>query len=349
MIRQWLGETVYTILRQKTIKKAILEAKNNGQDFDFETVIEAGEGQLKKWIQQPLSALAFNFDIPHSLKTHLYDLSFPSPITYAAFQGDINQLDMWLRLGIGGGAFKTVLKHKRKGNERPRITSLLLNNEEHLINAYGLPGPGVKDFCAFIQATQLWQYSRPLGISIGGHDPEEYCDVFTSINEVMTEINAPFYYEINISCPNTDEGQNILKEPRLLEKILQTIRSYSDTVCMIKLSPDQSDKDLQIFAEIVTSFEKMGLTLGNTQYKTSPHIKKGGGGLSGPLLFSRTLEMVKLLREFHLPIIATGGIDSSKKVMTCLQNGARCVGLATALVKNPYIIPKINKELKKCL
>jgi dihydroorotate dehydrogenase len=70
-----------------------------------------------------------------------------------------------------------------------------------------------------------------------------------------------------------------------------------------------------------------------------------GGGFSGPALFDRTLEMVKLFSEFDLPIMATGGISNIHHIDAAKENGASLFGMATALVLDPYCVPKINKRL----
>ena len=348
MLRTKVFSALYKTARKSAIERQKNLAEKQGRDFDFEDVILHGEKNLEKVLNLPGSGLAFDFSVPSSLRTQLYDLNFASPLTFSSFQGDLNQMEMWLRMGIGGGVFKTILMDPRPGNDRPRVTQTEIDGEDHLINAYGLPGKGVLEFRDAVRDTPLWSFGRPLGLSVGGHDPEEYFDVFSKLNETFSLVQSnPFYFEINISCPNTNDGKNMLKHPELLEDLLKKMRSQTEAVIVVKLSPDQSDADLKTFSEVVTSTERTALNLGNTQFKASEVLSRGGGGLSGPHLFKRTLEMVNLLAPFEIPIIATGGIDSSDKVLAVLNAGARCVGMATALVKDPSVIPRINSELKE--
>lgn len=348
MLRTKMFSYLYKQVRKKAIAHHLEEAKKQDVAFDFESVVLDGEKRLSRVLNLPGSGLAFDFSVPSSLRTHLYDLHFDSPLTFSSFQGDLNQIEMWLRMGIGGGVFKTILMDPRPGNDRPRIEQVHIQNQEHLLNAYGLPGKGVLSFRDTIRDTALWSFGRPLGLSVGGHDPEEYFDVFSKLHETFSLVQSyPYYYEVNISCPNTNDGKNLLKHPELLEALLTKMRTVSESVFVVKLSPDQSDADLKTFAEVVRSIERTALNLGNTQFKASSTLSRGGGGLSGPSLFDRTLEMVNLLAPFELPIIATGGIDSTEKVVAVLDAGARCVGMATALVKDPYIIPRINTALAR--
>ncbi len=287
-------------------------------------------------------------------KNQLFDLVFPSPLIFSSFQSDLNQIAMWLDLGIGGGSFKTILKEPRDGNERPRLTQLSINNVPHLLNAQGLPGKGVHIFSRILSKSKLWEFKRPFGMSLGGNTPEEYWDVFLELEKVLG--NKPFarqyYYEINISCPNTHEGKDFLSNPEKLDHLLTMMRDKTDRVIGVKLSPDQSNEDIVSFALRIQKISRTFLVIGNTQFYTKEQLGLSpstlttkGGGLSGLSLFKRTLEMADLVSPLGIPFVSVGGIQTAKQVQTCLDKGATLVGMATGLVFDPYCIPKINKKL----
>ena len=356
MFRAQFFSWFYKQKRKRLIQKRAAEARRKNQLFDLEIVIEEGEKELKKWRDSSFNNILFSFDVPHNLQRKLYDLVFPSPLTFAAFQGDLNQLALWMDMGIGGGCFKTILKEERKGNKRPRILQMPYKGEPHLINAYGLPGKGVQAFTQTVGRSALWNYKRPLGISIGGHTAEEYWDVFLEIEEGLSQksfVNR-YYYEINISCPNTDKGRDLLNNPQQLEKLLLMMRHKTNKVIGVKLSPDQSNEDLVSFALRVQKVERTFINIGNTHFKTCEQVglpagslSTSGGGFSGPALFKRTSEMMDLISPLGIPFIATGGITTADDVMVCLKKGATAVGLATALVTDPYRIVMINQALSK--
>ena len=107
-----------------------------------------------------------------------------------------------------------------------------------------------------------------------------------------------------------------------------------------------------MLAKTLESWPGIFINCGNTNPVTLPFsgvarhcISIGRGGLSGSSLFARTIEMVSLLSSFSVPIMATGGIDSFSKVKRVLKEGASLVGMASALIYDPYIIPRVNKEL----
>ena len=59
------------------------------------------------------------------------------------------------------------------------------------------------------------------------------------------------------------------------------------------------------------------------------------------------LEMVKLFVPYELPIIATGGVTSVDRCVRILDAGATLIGMATQLVADPFMIPKMNNELAR--
>lgn len=145
----------------------------------------------------------------------------------------------------------------------------------------------------------------------------------------------------------------MIKNPELVGDLLKKIRSLTPLIVGVKLSPDQSNEDLLTMAKIVKQYPNTYLTIGNTSYKKCSQvglqehdISIGGGGLSGPPLFKRTLEMITLLSDQGLPLIATGGMHSVDTAKQALAAGATLVGMASGLVMDPFCVPKINQELQ---
>ena len=113
----------------------------------------------------------------------------------------------------------------------------------------------------------------------------------------------------------------------------------------MKVSPDQTDASLAAIAEMLRSVPKTYINAGNTHFQASSRISIGGGGVSGTSLFKRTLDMTALLAPSGVPIVATGGISSVEHVNALREKGALLFGMATALVKDPYCVPRLNHRL----
>ncbi len=321
---------------------------------DYETIVHTGQALISRFKIPSLYSNYSRYLSSLNINRSLFSLQFDSPVTYAAFESHLDSLMFWLNLGCGGGCFKTIRLNKSVGNQRPRLQKLEFDGKEHLINALGLPGPGVEGLITMIKQHSILKRNNPLGFSIGGHSLDEYKSVANHlIPFVKTSVKQP-YFEINISCPNTDTGKSLHDNVLDLEKLLVHIRELTNIVTVIKVSPDASNSNICDIASLVKGFDQMTLNAGNTQLKSTSEvglraeqISIGKGGLSGPQLYGRTLEMTKLLAQFKLPIIATGGISNANQINQLLNEGATVVGVATQLVKNPFSIKRMNIELAK--
>jgi dihydroorotate dehydrogenase len=320
---------------------------------DLERAIIIGDTVNHLLMISPLRYF-FKFRIPRSIDTKLYDLSFPSPLIAASFKDDMSSLIQWQLVGLGGMTYKTVLKRPSEGNQRPRIQEIKYDSGYGLINSLGLPTKGVEYFINSFEDPKLLSFNRPIGISIGGNSIDEYLDVFNQVNSKVSQSSFDqFFYELNISCPNTDDGKCLSDDKEGLKSLLAQMRSSCSNVIVVKVSPDSSRQNMFEICETLASVDKCAINLGNTKYITAESVglnKKtfstDGGGLSGKGLFNTTLKNVELIASnFDIPIIATGGISTYENVNLVLKKGATLVGMASQLVIDPFQIPQINSKL----
>ena len=322
---------------------------------DYEQIVIFGQKILELSNVASLQVGHIQYMKKKSLQLNCFDLNYDSPLTFAAFESHLDSIYLWLNLGIGGGCLKTIKLKSSCGNKRPRMQYLAIDNDAHLINALGLPGPGVDQLISIINNSKLGTYSCPLGISIGGDGLAEYKQVLNHlIDQNITLALAQPYFEFNISCPNTKTGKNMHENLSELEKLLKYARTITDRVLVLKVSPDTPNQLLCDIASLAKAYDKVTLNAGNTTYRKCESIgleknkiSIGGGGLSGPSLYARTIEIAKCLEPFGLPIIATGGVSTCEQIIDLKNSGVAVVGMATSLVRNPFIIPKINKQLVK--
>ena len=322
---------------------------------DYENVVHAGQAIITRL---KIPSLYSNYSQNLStlnIKKNIFSLEFESPITFAAFESHLDSLMLWHNLGCGGGCLKTIKLAPESGNPRPRMQRITLEGKEHLMNALGLPGPGVKSLIHKLKSHPIRHVTCPIGVSIGGHTLSEYN---LAIQDLLPFIESQFrqpYLELNISCPNTDTGQSLHDNLSELETLIKLIRDKSSTiVIVIKVSPDATNNNLCDIASLAKQSHKVTINAGNTQFKSAEDVglckKKisiGGGGISGPFLFNRTLEMAKILKPYKLPIISTGGISTKSQIDALMDEGVTVIGMATQLVKNPFSVVKLNESLSK--
>lgn len=321
---------------------------------DLESIVDFGDRNLVK-IDKYFGSVAYQFAIPENLDVEVFDLKFKSPIIASSFKSDKNLVGIWLKLGLGGAILKTIMKEKRIGNSKPRLQQVRLMRQACLVNALGLPGEGVESFAEAIFDNPLWNHNKPIGLSIGGENLNDYIKTFNVLEKMSSKLKSSnYFFELNISCPNTDTGSTIGENIDELEMLINHIRLKNDSMVSVKISPDWSNDHLKKIGEVLNSKEKMIINAGNTQFKTIKYLgfkngslPRGGGGLSGVAIFPRTLELVNLFNDMNLKIMATGGISTIHHLNAVKDAGASLYGLATALIMDPYCIPKINYALSQ--
>ena len=317
--------------------------------LDLEPAVIFGDKNLA--LLSRITPFVFNYRIPAGIEVELYDLKFPSPLTGASFKSETDILGIWLTLGLGSVTLKTIMEGIRTGNERPRLQEVNADGNSGFLNSMGLPGPGIDAFAKTIADSKLWDYGRPLGISVGGDSGAEYVSNIQKFLHALKEKDN-YFLELNISCPNTENGQTICEDPATLNSLLSAVKKTVSNPISIKVSPDVSNETLSAIGEICATYDTLLINAGNTQYKTPDEVgvkqinfAMDGGGLSGPAIFQRTLEMVSLFAQFNIPIMATGGISTIHHVQALKEAGASLFGMATALVLDPYCIPRIHSRL----
>ena len=345
MLNLFLQEKGYKLTR------SLISYYNKINYKDYEPVIKTGQKLLSQFKIPSLYSNYSRYLDDLNIETHVFSLNFPSPITFAAFESHFDSLLFWLNLGCGGGCLKTIKCHTESGNPNPRIHQIKLCNEPHLINALGLPGKGAYGLIADIEKSKLSLVNRPLGLSIGGHSLDEYRQTVDMLLKQEIPLKQP-YFEVNISCPNTTTGKSMHDNLIEIEELITYIRKKTSRVITIKVSPDASNTNLCEIADLCSGYKDVTINAGNTTFKkaTAVGLKPdqmsiGGGGVSGPILFDRTLEMAKLLKQFKLPLISTGGISSIEQVMALKNEGVVIFGMATSIVQNPFTIVRLNKAL----
>ncbi|MEK9657497.1 MAG: hypothetical protein VW378_03890 [bacterium] len=343
---------LYKFIRLIVVYSCYFFQQCRGRLKDLELAIDCGDKITEVCRRSMLCDTVFSFDIPDTLGVCLYDLYFPSPLTFSSFKSHVDTLDIWMALGAGGGCFKTILLDSSEGNKRPRIVELTGARRGCFLNAMGLPGKGVDQFLEELPQLSIHRYRRPLGFSLWGHDVRTYQQLFDRFFIALSKVDFPYYYELNLSCPNMASGITVVHKLDHIQHLLRYIRSKTQAVVGVKVSPDFDNDYLCQLMDVLRTFDKVFINCGNTRFKTldSLHLEPdsmsvGHGGLSGALLFNRTLEMTGLLNPFGIPIMATGGISSCDHVSRLRDEGAVLFGIATALIFDPFVIPKIHQRL----
>lgn len=309
---------------------------------------------------QFLAKTIYSYQTP-KLSQQVWGHTFRNPVGLAAgFDKNGHIPEIIEALGFGYMEVGSITANSNPGNPKPR--SFRLPADEALINRMGLNNDGAKTIVKRLQNKKI---PFPLGINIAKtHDPnimgdEAILDYVISFKEAKKVAD---YITINISCPNTTEGKTF-EDPTALRELLDALELREDASIvpsLVKFSPDLNRDQLLELLEICENHRVHGYVVSNTSsnrdgLKTPPDKlrKIGNGGLSGPLLSSRSIERIRWISSSvkgQKPIIGVGGINSFETALKMLQAGADLLQIYTGLIyEGPALVKRINRGLAKYL
>ncbi len=300
---------------------------------------------------------------PHpSLARTVFGRTVRSPLGLAAgFDKNAEGIDALGALGFGFVEIGTVTGEGQPGNPRPRL--FRLPQDRAIINRMGFNNDGSAVVAERLQRRAAGRHTDVmLGVNIGKTKAVPVHDAVADYVLSATRL-APFadYLVVNVSSPNTP-GLRDLQAVDSLRPLLDAVREAADASArravplLVKIAPDLADEDVVAVASLVPELGLAGMVATNTTIsreglRSSPAqvAAVGAGGLSGPVLRERSLQVLRLLRA-DLPadavIISVGGVSTAGDVTERLAAGATLVQAYTGLVHGgPLWVSRINRAL----
>jgi dihydroorotate dehydrogenase (NAD+) catalytic subunit len=248
---------------------------------------------------------------------------------------------------LGGIVTKSLSWNPREGNKPRRI----VETASGMLNSIGLANIGVHSFIKQ-KLPYLKTLKTAIIANIAASSVKEYCDVL-SLLESEEGIAA---YEINISCPNVNEGGLTFgTDPAMTRNIVAALRQLTTKPLIIKLTPNVTH--ISEFARVVTGEGADAISAINTlvgmavDVKTrKPKLSTTTGGLSGPAIKPVALAKVyEIAQAVNIPIFAIGGIGSVEDALEFLIVGAAAVQIGTMNFIDPSISTAIVSGLGEYL
>jgi len=304
------------------------------------------------------------------LKQRLWGTTFPNPVGLAAGVDKNGRLiPFWEAVGFGFVEVGSVSAMAASGNPKPR--AFRLPKDRAIINRMGLNNEGAATLAERLKENQS-ERSRPLGINlVKTNDPGVMGNAALEDFRESFRLLAPYasYVVLNVSCPNTHEGQTF-EDPYALDDLLTMIFSEQkapglEVPVLIKLSPPIServmfDTRIEDIIAVAQAHGVHGFIASNTasdreglQTPSEELDAIGDGGLSGPPLSNRATCLVRYLyraTDGEIPIIGVGGVHDAASAYAKIRAGASLVQLYTALVyEGPSLIKRIKEGLVRRL
>jgi len=231
------------------------------------------------------------------------------------------------KAGAGAIVTKSVGLKPRRGYSNPTLIQL----DYGIINAMGLPNPGIHQFKKEIE--KLKDLPIPLIVSVYGFSPQEYAEVAEEAVEAGADA-----VELNLSCPHVGgTGTEIGSNPKLAMKVIREVKERIKEPVIAKITANVAD-----LKRLARSIEEAGadaITAINTIRAmaidietTQPILSNIIGGLSGPAVKPIAVRCVyEIYEAVDIPIIGCGGIIDWRDAVEFILAGASAIQIGTVI------------------
>ncbi len=280
-----------------------------------------------------------------NLQTKLSSLRLNNPTLLASGFLDVSG-KLMLRVagsGAGGVVTKSIAPKPNPGYVNPTVFEV----EGGLINAMGLPNPGVNEF---LKEMEILRPARiPVIASVYGKNPDEFAAVAVKLQEAgATAI------ELNLSCPHAQKLIEFSQDSHLAGEVTGAVKSAVGIPVFAKIAQETSD--LLGIADAVLGAGADGITAINTIRSTSiditirkPVLSNVYGGLSGKAIKPIAVRCVyEIAKQYHCPIMGVGGVYDWKDAVEFILAGASAVQIGTAITyRGLKVFNEVSEGIKQ--
>jgi dihydroorotate dehydrogenase (NAD+) catalytic subunit len=275
-------------------------------------------------------------------------LPLANPVMTASgtFGNGIDYLKVFDIQRLGAIVSKAVTLRPRRGNVQPRIAE----TPAGMINSIGLQNIGVEAILRDV--APVWATWRvPVIVNVAGESIADYAELASRL-DAAPGVSA---LELNVSCPNVDDGLEFGTDPRSAAALTDAVRRRTTLPLIVKLTPNVTS--IVDMARAVLDAGADALTLINTFPALAidvearrPALGWGSGGLSGPALKPIALKMVyEVSSAVDAPVIGCGGVSTAEDAIEYLMAGASAVQVGTATFRNPRAALEVLEGLEAWL
>ena len=246
------------------------------------------------------------------------------------------------KAGAGAIVTKSVGREPRNGHPTPSIVEL----QDGLLNAMGLPNPGIDYFADEIKEAK--KGGVPIIGSVFGGTEDEIAGLAAQMSRCGVAA-----VELNLSCPHAKGyGAELGSTPEMVEVVCRRSKKGVSVPLFAKLTPNTSDiAALAVGAErggadgIVAINTVKGMAI--QPEARMPILANRIGGLSGPAIRPIGVRCVyEIFEAVRIPVIGVGGITSGMDALEYIMAGASAVQIGTAVWSEGLeVFSKTSKEM----
>jgi dihydroorotate dehydrogenase (NAD+) catalytic subunit len=247
---------------------------------------------------------------------------------------------------LGGFVVKGLSREPMTGNPPPR----LYETAAGMLNAIGLQNIGARAFVDEKLPKLREIKNTVVFANVFGYTREDYERTL----QILNEGEGIAAYELNVSCPNTQQGGiQFGSDPRSLDEVVTTAKRVAQRPLIVKLSPNVTS--IAQMAHIAQEAGADAVSLVNTFVAMAidpetrkPRIANLTAGLSGPAIKPIAVRMVyDAAHSVKIPVIGMGGISAAADIIEFMLAGATAVQIGTASYWDPCATEKIVDELQE--
>ncbi len=278
------------------------------------------------------------------LTTRLGPVTLRSPLIAAS--GTVGSVWEWADVAdvsvFGAAVAKSVAREAWVGRSAPRVAPIATG----MMNGIGIQNPGIATWVGEM-GPRISEMGVPVWGSAVGADVAGFSTVARGL--AGTGVEA---IEVNLSCPNLDDGTMFSFDPSLSGSVVESVVAVASVPVGAKLSPNTPDPVavartcVEAGATFLTlTNTAMGFGLDTTTRR--PLLSGGVGGYSGPGLKPLSLRCVYEVSQAMpgVPIVGCGGVATGEDVVEYLMAGASAVAVGTVLLAEPKAGNRIAREL----
>ena len=311
------------------------------------------------------------FDYGHkSLNVEVDGIQYRNPIGLSAgFDKDGELTKIYPNLGFGLAELGSITGEICPGNPGKRLFRMV--KSKSIVVWYGLNNMGAEKVSARLEGQKFGRLR--VGINAALSNMSSEFDLDSSIADYLKTMtlfkDIGDYYTVNISCPNTQEGEPFVDKDKLdalLTAINTHIRPITAKPIYVKLAADMSVEEIDTIVDACVEHKMEGVVCTNLakpkyntehrpeEYPTTKGLLPAGkGAMSGlPLqrISTNVVRHVYRRTRGQLTIIGVGGIFNARDAYEKITSGASlCHMITTMIFDGPQNINEINRGLVKLL
>ena len=311
------------------------------------------------------------FDYGHkSLNINVDGVGYRNPLGLSAgFDKDGELTKIYPSLGFGLAELGSITGEICPGNPGKRLFRMV--KSKAIVVWYGLNNMGAEKLASNLLNQDFGRLR--VGINAALTNQTSNFDLNLATRDYIKTMtlfkDIGDYYTINISCPNTQEGEPFVDRKNLdtlLRAVNDQIRPITEKPIYVKLAADMSIEEIDVIVDACVDHQMDGFVCTNLakpkynsehrpeEYPTAKGLlPKGKGAMSGLPLQRISTDVIRhVYRKTggKMTIIGVGGIFTAKDAYEKITSGASlCHMITTMIFDGPQNISEINRGIVKLL